>query len=629
MSSSGTLDELLIRWQDQRRGGAAPPLAELCADHPSLAGELARRIAAFESMERMLGVSPDGTCGETLAPPTTIPPHLAQKLRPLGYEVLELIDHGGMGVVYKATQIELRRTVALKMIAGLRVGPKQLARFRTEAEAVARLHHANIVQIYEVGEVDGHWYFSMEYVAGGTLAHRLEAGPLPATAAATWIELVARATHHAHSRGIVHRDLKPANILLAIDVPKITDFGLAKRLGADTDHTATGEVIGTPTYMAPEQAQGHSDAIGPACDVYALGAVLYEALTGRPPFKGHTVLETLRQVISDEPAEPRRVKADVPRDLEAICLKCLEKNPARRYASAEALADDLQRFLEGRPVTARRVSRLNRAGRWARRHPAWIAVATLVAVTSAVAAVLVVAEYRRGGAVEFTRAEYERLNRRAVEVAPQAREILHRHCFACHGGASTEGNFNVLDRASLLDPDRNHLVLGLPDRSRLIRRIDDGSMPPEEDDEWLPRVDAAELAVLKDWIIGGAPEFPPEDPQNPTPPFVPYSEAADKVRGIMEAKCIECHKASKAGGVVAKVDGGIRILNHDLLVTRLKVVVPGAPDQSELYKVVTAPVTNPTIKFMPPKGYERLGADEIATIRMWIAAGAPPFPHKK
>ncbi|MBM3982600.1 MAG: hypothetical protein FJ304_20475 [Planctomycetes bacterium] len=650
MSASGVLNDLLIRWQDQRKGGGAPSPAELCADHPALASELARRIAAFESMERMLGVGPDPTPDAPAADPRAVPAHLADRLRPLGYEVVELIDHGGMGVVYKANQIDLRRTVALKMIAGLRVGPKQLMRFRLEAEAVARLQHPNVVQIYDVGEVDGHWYFSMEYVAGGTLAHRLANGPLPPATAAAWLELLARAVHYAHTRGIVHRDLKPANVLLGVEShqveghkaegggapatdlttlrledvrPKITDFGLAKRLGADTDHTATGEVIGTPAYMAPEQALGRTAELGPACDVYALGAVLYEALTGRAPFRGNTVLETLRQVISDDPAEPRRVNPAVPRDLEAVCLKCLEKNPARRYATAEALADDLRRAQQGRPVTARPVSVLNRAGRWVRRHPAWTAAAALVALACTVTGALVVRERMRGAAVEAGRADVAHATARAVEVAPQAREILHRHCFACHGGDRTEGDLVILDRASLLHPKRPVVLLGDPDHSELITRIHDGTMPPEEDDDWLPRVSEPELAILKDWILGGAPEFPPDDPKRPTPPVVPRSELADQVRAIFEGThCKDCHKKEDA-------KKGFPLLNHTMLLTTRRLVIPGAPERSRLYEVLVAPVDDTRVKPMPPKEYDRLSADQIATIRRWIEAGAPPFPHKK
>ena len=634
VSGASAIDELLIRWQELRRNGSAPTARELCADLPELAAELAARIAAFESMEEMLGLGPHATHPAQGAH-AAVPPHLAEKLLPLGYELHEVIDQGGMGVVYKATQVGLRRTVALKMIAGFRVGPKQLARFRVEAEAVARLQHPHIVQIHEVGEVDGHSFFSMEYVEGGTLAHRLATGPLPPADAAELVEVLARALHHAHARGIVHRDLKPANILLAVGsgqlpvassekdtenassslptvhcplstaAPKVSDFGLAKRLGAETDHTATGEVIGTPAYMAPEQAQGRG--VGPACDIYALGAILYESLTGRPPFRAGSVLETLRQVIADEPVPPRRVRAGVPRDLEAICLKCLEKNPTRRYATAEALATDLRGFLTGAPVEARHPSFPARALKWARRRPVWAAAVLIVLVAAAA-----------GSGRGYVQREQRRA--RAVEVAPQAREILHRHCYECHGAnpAKIDRKFHVLDRSSLLDANRKNVVPGHPDLSRLIQRIEDGSMPPEEKEADLPRVSELELSILKEWIAGGAPPFPEEDPNVPVAPVVPRSELAAEVKTIFLRNCFECHQMSKA-------EGGIRILNHNLLVQTRKVVIPGRPDESELYELLVAEGE----RVMPPLTHPRMPASEIETVRRWIEAGAPPFPRTR
>ncbi len=310
-----------------------------------------------------------------------------------GYEILGELGRGGMGVVYRARQLGLNRLVALKMVlAGRHAGPKDLARFRQEAEAAARLHHPNIVQIFDIGEAEGCPYFALELVEGGSLVRRLRGDPQPVQPAARLVETLARAIHYAHRQGIVHRDLKPANVLLSFNrlrlgdssvdriesvnrkrleevVPKITDFGLAKRLDEPGPGTHTGEVVGTPSYMAPEQAGDRGKPVGPAADVYALGAILYELLTGRPPFKAATPLDTVLQVLHEEPVPPRRLQPGVPRDLETICLKCLGKEPARRYGSAEALADDLRRFRHGIPIKARPVGRRERLWKWARRRP--------------------------------------------------------------------------------------------------------------------------------------------------------------------------------------------------------------------------------------------------------------------
>jgi tetratricopeptide (TPR) repeat protein len=289
-----------------------------------------------------------------------------------GYEILGLLGRGGMGVVYQARQIRLQRLVALKMIlAGGHASAEQLARFRTEAEVVARLQHPNVVQIHEVGEHDSLPYLVLELVDAGSLAKRLDGTPWQPQQAARLAQTLARAVHAAHQRGIVHRDLKPANVLMAADgAPKITDFGLAKKLDETAGPTGTSDVMGTPSYMAPEQTGGRAQPIGPATDVYALGAILYELLTGRPPFKGATPLETVVQVAAEEPVPPRRLQPKLPRDLETVCLKCLQKEPKKRYASAEALADDLGRFLQGQPVQARPVGPWERTVKWVRRQPA-------------------------------------------------------------------------------------------------------------------------------------------------------------------------------------------------------------------------------------------------------------------
>jgi tRNA A-37 threonylcarbamoyl transferase component Bud32 len=287
-----------------------------------------------------------------------------------GYEILSELGRGGMGVVYKARQTRLKRLVALKMIlAGSHAGDAARGRFQTEAQAIAALQHPNIVQVHEVGEHEGKPFFSLEFCGGGSLERKLRGTPLPPREAAQLVETLARAVHAAHTHQIVHRDLKPANVLLAEDgAPKITDFGLAKKLD-EAGQTQSGAIMGTPSYMAPEQAGGKTSDIGPAADVYALGAILYECLTGRPPFKAANVMETLRQVLSDEPVSPRQLQSQTSRDLETICLKCLHKEAGKRYASAAALADDLRRYLNGEPIMARPVSRVERAAKWARRRP--------------------------------------------------------------------------------------------------------------------------------------------------------------------------------------------------------------------------------------------------------------------
>ena len=296
------------------------------------------------------------------------------------YELLEEIARGGMGVVYKARQISLNRIVALKMIkAGELAGGEEVQRFISEAESAAKLDHPNIVPIFEVGEVEGRHFFSMGLVEGVSLNDRLKDGPLPPREAAELILTIAAAVQYAHEKGIVHRDLKPANVLIDSDgKPRITDFGLAKNISADSGLTATGQVVGTPSYMPPEQASGNTVAIGPSSDVYSLGAMLYSLIVGRPPFQAANVLETLKQVCGQEPVSPRTLNPTVDKDLETICLKCLEKDAGRRYASAEELAADIERYLQNRPILARPVGRPARAWRWCQRNPLGAAVVVLL-----------------------------------------------------------------------------------------------------------------------------------------------------------------------------------------------------------------------------------------------------------
>jgi WD40 repeat protein len=356
-------------------------------------------------------------------PPTSVVESTNHRPSIPGYEILGELGRGGMGVVYKARQLRLDRLVALKMILnGEHAGAEALTRFRGEVEAIARLEHPNLVHVYEVGEHDGMPFFSMEFVSGGTLAARIARQAQPPRDAAQMVETLARAMHAVHLRGIVHRDLKPGNILLqklATDehkltqikersslspicvhlrssaanfIPKITDFGLAKRLDAAEGPTLSGRILGTPNYMAPEQALGERKRIGPSTDVYALGAILYEMLAGRPPFTGETAWDIIAMVVAEEPVTPRRLHPKVPRDLEIICLKCLHKDIGRRYSNAEALADDLRRFQNGEPIQARPTPTWERAWKWARRHPAVAALAAVV-VTAVVALLAVGAIY--------------------------------------------------------------------------------------------------------------------------------------------------------------------------------------------------------------------------------------------
>ncbi|GIW80298.1 MAG: hypothetical protein KatS3mg105_2105 [Gemmatales bacterium] len=353
-----------------------------------------------------------------------------------GYLVLGELGRGGMGVVYKAQQIHLKRIVALKMIlAASHASREQLLRFRREAEAVARLQHPNIVQIYEIGEHEGRPYFSLEYVSGGSLDRRLSQSAIPPREAAALLATLARAVHAAHEQGIIHRDLKPANVLLTEDgTPKITDFGLAKQLDSDQTQTDTGAVLGTPSYMAPEQARGDVNHIGRSSDVYALGAILYEVLTGRPPFKGATAIDTLLQVNSDEPLPPRRLQPSVPPDLETICLKCLEKDQSKRYASAALLAEDLERFGRGEPISARPVTWRERVVKWARRRPAVAALLAVVAVVTLAGLIGILVSWRDA---VVAREEADRQRRVAQEHSRQTQAALQRASAALYANLIT------------------------------------------------------------------------------------------------------------------------------------------------------------------------------------------------
>jgi formylglycine-generating enzyme required for sulfatase activity/tetratricopeptide (TPR) repeat protein len=420
----------LIQHERQVRAelGETTSAAEYQARFPALAASLGpvgpepQAVGAQPPTPSAVGVDSSSTTqqfGATPSPPAPQPPcgtlmtlgtvHTPDDLGPRapeipGYEVLGELGRGGMGVVYQARDRRLGRVVALKMIRSADHADRaELQRFLAEAQAVAALQHPHIVQVHDIGELNGLPFFTLEFVSGGSLAQRLGGEPQTASDAAYLTEQLARAMHYAHVKGVVHRDLKPANVLLDQGPPtplghctaKITDFGLAKRVEGGSGMTRSGAILGTPSYMAPEQAQGKGKEVGPAADVYALGAVLYELLTGRPPFRAATAVDTLLQVTNADPVPPRRLQPSAPRDLETICLKCLEKNPERRYAAAGALADDLRCFLDGETITARPAGLPERAVKWVRRRPVVAGLLALILLLTFVGLTAVIWEYRQ------------------------------------------------------------------------------------------------------------------------------------------------------------------------------------------------------------------------------------------
>jgi serine/threonine-protein kinase len=427
------LDELLD-------SGCTPE--EVCAQCPELLPAVRKRWQQMCALEAKLDElfptpGPDPRAALIAAS------HAGAELpRIAGYLVLEFVGRGGMGVVYKARHVRLNRVVALKMlIAGAYAGPHEHKRFEREAEAVASLRHASIVQVYDFGDHEGCPYFTMEFIEGGNLSQALAGTPQRASQAAKLLVTLAEAVEVAHQAGIVHRDLKPANILLAADgTPKVADFGLARHFDGEPALTYSGARMGTPSYMAPEQAIGKPGTVGPAADIYSLGALLYEMLTGRPPFRGETASETERQVIAEEPVPPARLNPKVPRDLETICLKCLEKNPERRYAKAAALADDLKRFLRDEPIAARPAGFRERTARWIRRHPtqsAALAAALLLALMLLAGSLwLAVLQARRREAVEADLKELTELQHSARWA--DARAALQRAEARFEGGGPND-----------------------------------------------------------------------------------------------------------------------------------------------------------------------------------------------
>jgi WD40 repeat protein/tRNA A-37 threonylcarbamoyl transferase component Bud32 len=412
--SDDRLDEVITGYLEAVQRGEPPDRDAWLARHPDLAGELAAFFADHDRMQKVVGPpqpaadvtlsSAGGPMGPATRPPThgieELPtlapgeqttPAVGTRVRYFGdYELLEEIARGGMGVVYKARQRTLNRIVALKMIlAGQLAGEDDVRRFHVEAEAAAQLDHPGIVPIFEVGQHEGQEYFSMGYIEGQSLAAKVARQPLEPREAAALVRTVAEAVEYAHQKGVIHRDLKPENVLLdAAAHPRITDFGLAKQVQGDSHLTGTGQILGTPSYMPPEQAAGNVEEIGPAADVYALGAILYRLLAGRPPFQAANPLDTLLQVLNQEPVALRQLNPGVPLDLETIALKCLEKDRQRRFPTAQELADELGRYLAGEPILARPVSRPERIWRWCRRRPA-VAAAGAMALVSTITAIVV------------------------------------------------------------------------------------------------------------------------------------------------------------------------------------------------------------------------------------------------
>jgi serine/threonine protein kinase len=509
-----------------------------------------------------------------------------------GYEILGELGRGGMGVVYKARQLGLQRIVALKMVlTTTNTGARDLARFRAEAAVIARLRHPNIVQVYDVGEAAGRPYFVLEFVPGGSLAQHLQGKPQPVRLAAQMVETLARAVHAAHANGVIHRDLKPANILLQREneegargerratreeeaptlslvphsshlFPKITDFGVAKCAdGEGPDFhgpTVTGEILGTPSYMAPEQAMVPRQPVGPATDIYALGAILYELLTGRPPFTGEDPLAIVLQVLDNQPVSVTTLQPTVPRDLETICLKCLRKEPRKRYGSALELAEDVQRFLQDEPIRARPVRAAEKLWRWVRRHPlpaGLLAAGLLAPVVALTTLSLLSGRLVRSSALESAAQQAELLEEankeysRIVQLVEQANFPVNKMV------PPTPGTVPLSIPATFLHDVGAHLSQTSKTGVR-VRQYSDYPFPWRT--EGGPRDDFERNALVQLRQSGGKTtvhEFTEIGGQ----PVVRYAQAR-----VMEDSCVKCHNthplSSRKDWRVGDVRGVLEII---------------------------------------------------------------------
>ena len=544
------LELIAAEHEFRRRREPGLALGEFLQRFPQYRAELPGQIARATIDGRDVPLRPTDQRAEAL-------PEVA------GYEVLGLLGRGGMGVVYQARQLGLDRTVALKMVlTGFQAGPKDLARFRAEAAALARLQHPNIVQIYDVGETTGRPYFVFEFVAGGSLAQYLQGTPQPVRPAAQLVDTVARAVHAAHAQGVIHRDLKPANILLRDEregargesralsplasrlaslVPKITDFGLAKCAGSDEEApdlrglTVTGDLVGTPNYMAPEQAMVPRQPVGPAADVYALGAILYELLTGRPPFTGETPLATVLQVLNNEPVSVTSLQPNVPRDLETICLKCLRKEPRQRYGSALELAEDLQRFLRDEPIRARPVRAVEKLWRWVRRHPApagLLAAGLLAPAVALITLSLLSARLVRSNALESAAQQAELLEEATKEYSRNVQRVEQASFTVNKTVPPTPGTVPLSIPATFLHDVGQQL--GLTGRTGVkVRQYSDYPFPWRTDGG--PR-DEFEREALRRLRRSKGQETVHEFTEVGGQRVVRYAQAR-----VMERSCVECH----------------------------------------------------------------------------------------